>query len=141
MDLRALILELFEYDLWANREWILASEAINGNMVLSHVVSAQEIWLGRIKNTIEAKPEEPLSERLTQINEAWTEYLTSADLDLEITYQSFKGETFKNTVAEIAMHVVNHGTYHRGDLRGRCAVLGSEQFPETDMIAYTRSRR
>jgi uncharacterized damage-inducible protein DinB len=41
-------------------------------------------------------------------------------------------------VSDIAAHVVNHGTYHRGQLRERAEADGLDDFPETDLILFFR---
>ncbi len=42
-----------------------------------------------------------------------------------------------NFVSEITEHVINHGTYHRGHLRGLAEAEGIS-FPDTDLIVYLR---
>ncbi|MBI3466927.1 MAG: hypothetical protein HY000_28265 [Planctomycetes bacterium] len=45
--------------------------------------------------------------------------------------------TYRNTVCDILIHVVNHSSYHRGQL---AILLGQEEKtpPVTDYIAYLR---
>lgn len=129
---------MFEYDFWANQQWIEPARNIGAESVLAHIVSAQEVWLSRCKGTIEARPEEDLAHRLKLIHRAWMDYLSRTPLDTQISYSNFRGEAFTDSLENIATHVYNHGTFHRGDLRGRCAALGSDAFPETDYIGYVR---
>lgn len=140
MNERERLLHLLDYDFWATLQWKGAVSAINGDSVIAHMVAAQEVWLGRCKGTIEAHPEEPLWERVFLAYQGWRNYLAEVDLHEEITYQNLREEEFKNTAADIAHHVINHGTYHRGDLRGRCAALGVTSFPETDYIVFLRTQ-
>ena len=74
------------------------------------------------------------------VNNAWKMVVTDTPLDLWIDYRNMAGFEFKNTVAQIATHVVNHGTYHRGQLRGLAQAEGLEAFPETDLIGFYREK-
>lgn len=131
---------MFHYDLWANNLWFAPARQMGSESILGHHVAAMEIWLGRCKDTIEAHPEETLENRLGAAHDSWVNYLESIDIETVITYTNYRNETMMRTVSDIAYHVINHGTYHRGDLRGRCAALGLTDFPETDYIAYLRLR-
>jgi uncharacterized damage-inducible protein DinB len=63
--------------------------------------------------------------------------LLGADLQRVVSYISLQGVAYNNSVSEIVRQVINHGTYHRGQLRGIAGERGIE-FPETDFIAYLR---
>jgi uncharacterized damage-inducible protein DinB len=49
------------------------------------------------------------------------------------------GEPFLQPNHEVVRHVINHGTYHRGQLR-MLAELDGIAWPETDMIFFFRER-
>lgn len=53
-------------------------------------------------------------------------------------YKSMKGDAFQNTVEEILFHVVNHGTFHRGQIITILRELGLTDFPPTDLIFFYR---
>jgi uncharacterized damage-inducible protein DinB len=57
-----------------------------------------------------------------------------------IEYKTIKGETFATRAGEIALHVVNHSTFHRGQMITILRELGQENLPATDFIFYTRTR-
>ncbi|MFX6823282.1 DinB family protein [Acinetobacter baumannii] len=59
----------------------------------------------------------------------------------ELTFKRFNGEEVTSTVESIVLHVANHGTYHRGELRGLCRAAGWEDFPETDFFLWDRLGR
>lgn len=46
----------------------------------------------------------------------------------------------EHMLSEVAHHVFNHGTYHRGHLRGLADAAGFEDFPETDLIRFYREK-
>ena len=55
-----------------------------------------------------------------------------------IAYKSMKGEPFTTKAGDIALHVVNHSTFHRGQMITILRELGQENLPATDYIFYTR---
>lgn len=42
--------------------------------------------------------------------------LEQSDLEDRLTYKDTKGNTFQNTFKDVLFHIVNHGTYHRGQI-------------------------
>ena len=72
---------------------------------------------------------------LQRIHDGWVEALKSEDRVVE--YRRTTGEPGSRLLSEIAKHVVNHGTYHRGEMRGICRGRGEDGFPETDLISYS----
>ncbi len=59
-------------------------------------------------------------------------------LHKQITYKNIKGDSFTNTVEEILFHVVNHGTFHRGQLITMMRSLGFTKFSPEDLITFLR---
>lgn len=146
MELRLMLRNGFEYDLWANRKWIDALGGFDRYLgraqeVLEHIHLAQTTWLMRCGMEM-FPPQENLALRdLFEITtRSWQALIEEMTGEEEVTYQNFAGETFTNTVAQISYHVINHGTYHRGQLRGLAEADGYLGFPETDLIAYLRQR-
>lgn len=137
MDLRRHLLDAFDYDLWANRRWLGPARLIERYDVFSHILRAQENWIARVKERPAQEIETPFEAHLTRLHKEWKELLTNGDLDQEVTYGNSTGKTFTNNLAEIALHVLNHGTYHRGELRGYAGAANIE-FLETDRIVWLR---
>lgn len=132
------LLENFDYDLWANREWLAPSEYAGLSLVMWHIVFGQQIWIARCKGGEYVQPENPnAAQHLEPTNLEWKTFLAGSDLDASISYTNLRGDHFSNTIRDIANHVIMHGVYHRGDMRGRCEMLG-KPFPETDRIAFSR---
>ncbi len=130
--------ELFDYDYWANNQWLPVAEAMNQTHVIAHILFSSQVWLARVKH-VEADLREdlPLDVRCQESAAMWKALLSDVDLTQRILYTRFDGESHTDTVEEIAQHVINHGTYHRGQLRGIAEERGVE-FPETDLIKYIR---
>lgn len=129
--------QCFDYDLWANRLWIPVAEALGEADILEHLVDSQETWLARCRR--KAAPDRdalPLTERFKLSHDDWLDFL-AGPRDQAIDYENSRGERYSNEIDAIVQHVINHGTYHRGQLRGIAGERGVA-FPETDLIAFIR---
>ncbi len=80
------------------------------------------------------------AETLERMNKKWKEVLATEDSDRSIIYCRTAGEQFTTSLWVIARHVVNHGTYHRGELRGLCRARGEIDFPETDFSLFAQAK-
>lgn len=140
--MRQQLQEAFDYDLWANAKWLeclphLGNHRARAEEILSHILKAQHIWLTRsLSNEEVADLPDDLVTGFNQLNAAWKEFIGISDPTAFVSYTNFSGESFFRMVEEIARHVINHGTYHRGHLRGLAEASGFEGFPETDFIRF-----
>lgn len=139
---------LLTYNLEANRRYIdilrhspPAAERVGS--IFSHILNAHRIWNCRL-GAIAA----PVGVWDLHVPEQWddlnrrnfadsTSLLESRALDQIIDYKDTKGNPHQSTIEDILLHVVNHSTYHRGQL---AILLGQEtkQPPVTDFIAWAR---
>ncbi len=144
-------LHLFKYNDWATRQ---TAESIVGlkkkneksQELLSHIISAQKIWLNRIlKRDIIINPwqkitsDEWIEQNLTVTSE-WInliESLQEKDFDARVEYKNTAGEKYTNTVKDIITHVINHSTYHRAQIAQLVRQSGGEP-AKTDYIVYQR---
>lgn len=141
--------ELFEYTYNFNDKVIDALlERVGKNpekslLLINHTLNAQEIWNARI----DGKPGavgvwdiRPI-EKLKSINKANYEnalrIVDEYDFEKIIRYTTSRGETFENTVRDILFHVINHSTYHRGQIATDCKLQGITPLV-TDYIFYKR---
>lgn len=144
-------IHLFEYNNWATTkaaESVIAQIPKEGRPaeLLSHIISSQKIWLGRIINrSIIADPWEKVSpekyiNQSKELTFEWINFLESVeenDLDTKIDYKNTKGEMFTNTIKDILTHVINHSTYHRAQIAQLVRQSGGEP-AKTDYIVYQR---
>ncbi len=121
---------LFAYNDWANRQVLTALEALatappRSVKFLAHIVSAERLWLERLrleKQTYPVWPDFPLAQcklEIAESGERWKSYLGSLkeeDLARSLTYRNSKGESWSNSKQDILMHVVMHSAYHRGQI-------------------------
>lgn len=145
MGLHAWLMTAFEYDAWANRRWAenlgRFKDGHRATEIYQHIIRAQNSWITRCGVTVEYdKQDEHLAAVAESSAQAWRMFLDVADLDEVVRYTTTTGDTFQNTIGEIALHVINHGTYHRGHLRGLAEAEGIHDFKDTDLIFYLRER-
>ncbi|HZS49372.1 MAG TPA: DinB family protein [Bryobacterales bacterium] len=69
---------------------------------------------------------------------SWAEKLSASDWDRVIQYRNTKGAALENPVWQIILHLINHDSYHRGQVTTMLRQLGANPV-STDLIAYYRS--
>jgi uncharacterized damage-inducible protein DinB len=133
------VLELYDYNRWATiqvfgvaatlteeqlRKRTAASyETVFGT--LAHVFWSEWVWLRRwTPNLSEVDPRS--SQHVTQLKTFWAAFepeqrrfltgLVDADLTRVISYENPPGTTWSYSLQHMLQHVVNHSTYHRGQL-------------------------
>lgn len=143
---------LFEYDAWGNLQVLeslrLATLAPSSRAcaVTAHLIGAGRVWFERLHgrvSPIEVWPNFSVDECETgfrELDKSWKGYLRglrSGDLERTIAYVNTKGEKWESQTADILMHVVLHGSYHRGQIA--MLVRGSGATPAyTDYIEARR---
>lgn len=63
--------------------------------------------------------------------------LKSVDLDKVIEYRTSTGDKFRNQVLHICFHIINHSTYHRGQIASEFRNQGLDPLV-SDYIFYKR---
>lgn len=107
---------------------------------LAHVMFADWIWYTRVVEPID-RPAETLDVMQTAWPdiqrrwEAWSDSLTDAELNRYVPFKRGNGAESGAPVWQIVLHVVNHGTLHRGQVMGMLRQLGVAP-PPTDLIRY-----
>ena len=109
-----------------------------------HILNAHHVWVSRlVGQTPEFKPwanhEKAFFSSVDEQNYALSLLAYEEnDLDRMLKYTNFQGETFENTVQDIFLHIVNHSTYHRGQIAFDLRSCGLEPFA-SDFIHYKRT--
>jgi uncharacterized damage-inducible protein DinB len=115
---------------------------------LAHVFAADRVWLDRVNGRARAAFVEDRDRDVNVLREEWPALLTqwrrwinALDETLvgePIGYKDFAGNPHKTPPWEIILHVVNHGTHHRGQVAGFLRTLGHVP-PPLDMIRFYRN--
>ena len=112
-------LEIISKFMDGDLHFILPERAIE---LLSHTLNAQKIWNERLMGKSDHVKVWQVHkvEDLEQIeNENYREsikLLEAEDLNRIVDFKNTKGESFQNSVKDIFFHMVNHSTYHRGQI-------------------------
>jgi len=157
--------DLFAFNAWANHRVWTAVEALTGEQftkplgssfssvrdTLAHICGVEWVWLerveGRSPTAIPEAKEYPdvasLRTRWASIEKRWLEYvsrLDQAELDEEVDYQTLSFGASRDPRWQMMQHVVNHGTYHRGQVIAMLRQLGAKG-TSTDLISFYRERK
>ena len=156
---------MYEYNYWANARIFAAAAKVSqeqfvapGNLshgglrnTLVHVLAAERIWRSRCHERVSPTALLPVEDfsTLADLRARWEPEeramrgyiasLTEADLTSTINYTSTRGTPLQNVLWQILLHLVNHGTQHRGE----AAVLltGYGHSPgDIDLIVYLRNQ-
>jgi uncharacterized damage-inducible protein DinB len=144
-------IQFWKYNDWANNLLFDVFDKYDEKMpasclrLLSHIVDCQSVWLTRLKNekqTVGVWEMQDLKgcrklHALTAMGLKKTIELHSDDLFAEIAYVNSAGNSFRNTVYDILLHLFNHGTYHRGQIAMEMRKNGLEPV-STDYIVFVR---
>jgi len=130
---------LIAYDAWANREALASLRAAadppaKAVRSLGHLVGAGRLWLARIEGSRESPPAvwpalslHEAADGVEELAERWRKLargLDEAALARIVRYTNSKGEPWSSSVADILMHVVIHGGYHRGQIASELRAAG-----------------
>jgi uncharacterized damage-inducible protein DinB len=157
------ILTLFEYDAWATERMLeavrgllekhytenIGSSAASVGSTLIHIHGACRLWLdrwlgrddGRGLNT-EMSSLDALRSRWNDLRKELNTFLQSVaenQLQAPLSYKDMKGRTHSQPLIQQMQHLVNHSTYHRGQVAAMLRQLGA-QAVNTDLITYYRQK-
>jgi len=156
---------LYEFNYWAKAKMIGALDTlpeqdlykdlktsfsgIHGTLV--HICGAEDIWLSRFKGIPNPKflknadlPDySAVKKKWDDVEKGIRAYvlaLTEQQLLEKFSYTNIKGEPFSNIRWQALQHLVNHGTYHRGQITSMIRQLGGSP-TSTDLIAFYRQSK
>jgi len=158
MILRTALGELIDYNYWARDRQLQACAALSPEQflrplgasfssvrdTLAHLVAVEWIWLerwrGRSPQALLAAEEFPT---LAAISERWSAVerelraflggLSDDALERTFTYVNSKGETWTYLLWRAVFHVLNHQSYHRGQVTTQLRLLDVEP-PQVDFL-------
>jgi uncharacterized damage-inducible protein DinB len=142
----------FEYDYWANDQYIKAilempqppEKAVK---IFAHILFALDVWLARLTKEdlfryTDPNPSTSLAEgreKLDDLHQKWKSYLASLtpeELTGKFSAPNTQGKLSEHMVQNVLFQVITHSHYHRGQLASLVHQGGGKR-PGTDYIAYT----
>jgi len=111
--------------------------------LFSHIINTQSIWNQRIKgekfkiDVWQVHPVEELANLELENFRSSLEILENEDFSRIVEYKNSNGEHFRNSVKDILFHIVNHSTYHRGQIAADFRENGIDPIV-SDYIFYKR---
>lgn len=112
--------------------------------LFSHILNAQHIWANRIvglKPVFEVWQEHDKHNFLAISKDNFTlieSCLDNLSLETLVLYYDSRGNKHKNTIGTMFMQMLNHSTYHRGQIVSMLKAAGIEP-PATDYILFKRN--
>ena len=151
---------LYDYNRWANARVLddaskLTPEQFTTDLrsshrsvrdTLAHTLAAEWIWLERWKGTspkalldpVDFPTLESLRTRWAHVERDCLEFLkgvTDKALAEPITYTNTRGEEWTYPLVRMLQHLMNHSTYHRGQVITMLRQLGAAVTP-VDLLVY-----
>lgn len=143
----------FQYKQWANAELLALGEqqfdrlpqddAIFFVRILNHTTVVDSLFISRIlgepekysaDNTVETPTLAELRQTMTE-NDSWlvnyAKSLTPEELERNVVFTFVDGDTGRLTVEEILLHLLTHGSNHRGMASKTLATNGLERPKDT----------
>jgi uncharacterized damage-inducible protein DinB len=126
--MKEFFIEKFHYNFDSNRRMINCVEASpkaytkRAQELISHTLDAHHIWNCRI---LGSKPKHgvwdvyelnELHDVNTSNHELSLEIISGNELTDSVEYKNTSGRSFINRIDDILYHIINHSTYHRGQL-------------------------
>jgi uncharacterized damage-inducible protein DinB len=162
--MKNLLTDLTNYNQWANERMGSALQKLTATQLnleqkssfntirktADHLADCEYNWMKRINGDsaweFKAKNFEDMSDMTAfwlQQSKAFVTLAEQSDtnrLGDVISYKNSKGEPFKNELYKIITHLMNHSTYHRGQLVTMMRGAGATEIPATDLIVFYRQK-
>jgi uncharacterized damage-inducible protein DinB len=155
---------LYDYNAWANHRQLEAASKLTTEQflrpmgssfssvrdTLAHIYGGEWVWLERFQGRSPSSlPEVTEFKDLASLRQRWSEHeprlldfvrrLTQSELDRVMEYKTLKFGVYRNPLWQSMQHLVNHGTYHRGQVTTLLRQLGAEPIL-TDLMHFYRER-
>ena len=153
---------LFEFNYWANARTLQAVDSLSEEKLyvdlknsfgsihgtLVHLCGAEDIWLQRMNGADPGKfirkdnypTYASVKTKWNEVETGWKHYvstLTDNELLKTLIFHNLKGEKVTQIVWQSLQHLVNHSSYHRGQITTMIRQSGGTP-NGTDLIAFYR---
>lgn len=152
---------LHAYNAWANNrifdavlnltheDYVRDMKSSHGGIhgTLTHIVGAEKIWVERFNGTPQPflKADEigsaaelrAIWERVGYDTATWIGTMTDRKLNETFSMKTSRGELYTHVYWQAFQHLVNHSSYHRGQIVSMLRQLGAQPV-STDLILFYR---
>ena len=159
MDVKNYLVELYEYNYWANKRYLAVAETLTEEQlfrkqgyswdsvhaIFVHIMSSERMWQQRWHGEKGVFLDPKDFPTAASIREYWVEVennmrnfiaeQTESSLMHNITYTNPKGETFTLPLWQMVIQPPNHNTHHRGELAAMFALMNIPH-PEEEVVQY-----
>jgi uncharacterized damage-inducible protein DinB len=154
--------KLFDYSRWATRRLLDAADTLAPDdfrrdlkssfpsllATFTHMIGAEWVWLQRWQGSsptafVDTSALDSVRAVRNRFDTLWREQqgfldgLEDGDEKRDVVYKTFKGDPDKRALGDLMRHVVNHATYHRGQVVTMLRQLGATP-PATDYVRWLR---
>jgi uncharacterized damage-inducible protein DinB len=158
------IVLLYDFNTWANHRSMEAASALTPEQftkplgssfssvrdTLAHISGGEWVWLERfLGRSPTAMPDNSVFPDIASLRAHWQPIETNLlafvrglkqdDLDRVLEYKTMKFGVYTNPLWQSLQHLVNHGTYHRGQVTTMLRQHGAKPIP-TDLMHFYRER-
>jgi uncharacterized damage-inducible protein DinB len=162
-DLVQAIRGLLAYTIWADRQVLQALAELPeadltretgtsfGSVLgtMAHILGSEQLWLSRflgvpLQHLPSIEDFSSYEALRSSYEDFWPQLevflasLTLEQLDSEFSWTNTRGETHDAPLRQLLLHVVNHSTYHRGQVVAQLRQLGRRP-PSTDLASWSGS--
>ena len=127
------------------RDFETADKSVLGTLV--HIFAADRVWLARLKgkspHTFVTDADFDLGvlqkdwPALHMRWKAWAGQLTDEAARADVSYADMSGHPWGQPLWQLVLHMVNHGTHHRGQVSGFLRAMEHVP-PKLDLVNYYR---
>jgi uncharacterized damage-inducible protein DinB len=155
---------LFQFNAWANHRTMGACDSVGAESfatrltgsfpsvrdTLVHIMAVERLWLERWLGTSDGSFLKPESfpdigsvraewARIERELLAFVNGLTEEHVNRIIPHKNSQGTEFRMPLWQLMQHLVNHGTYHRGQITNQLREVGGKPLG-TDLVTFYRER-
>ena len=155
--------DLLTYTAWASRRLVDAAAQLTPDQLvrdfgtadksvlgtLVHIFAADRVWMSRVEGIAPTAFVSSADYHLSVLQNDWPEVhhrwlhwvdgLTDEAAAATISYPDLRGNRWQQPPWQIVLHVVNHGTHHRGQVSGFLRAMGETPAP-VDLSMFYRTR-
>lgn len=164
--MKELLKDYTKFNIWANERICRILEALPDDIIdkelkssfstirktIYHIWDAEAVWIKRLNGrSLNEGPSETFNGSFEEFKADFLGgsgklfmYVINKDakqIEQSLAYKNIKGEPFTNKIYHIIQHVVNHSTFHRGQIVTMLRTAGITELLPTDFIAFARENK